>query len=120
MDAYTKAYQVDPTSIFGGIVAVNRKLTADVARELVKIFLEVVAAPEFEPEALTILKTKKNLRVLKFHKTPQNKHTLVSVDGGLLIQSEDNKFIESLDVVTKKQITKEQEKDLLFAMKVVK
>jgi phosphoribosylaminoimidazolecarboxamide formyltransferase/IMP cyclohydrolase len=120
MDAYIKAYNVDPTSIFGGIVAFNRKVTANVAHEMVKIFLEVVAAPEYDQEAINILKTKKNLRVIQFKNKPKDKHTLVSVDGGLLVQSEDNKFIDQSKVVSKLQPTDEQMKNLLFAMRVVK
>jgi phosphoribosylaminoimidazolecarboxamide formyltransferase/IMP cyclohydrolase len=120
MDAYARAYAVDPTSIFGGIVSFNRRVTKDVASEMVKIFLEVVAAPEYEEEALNILKTKKNLRVIKFKHKPQDTHTIVSVDGGLLVQSEDVKFTDELKVVTKVTPTDAQMKDLLFAMRVVK
>jgi phosphoribosylaminoimidazolecarboxamide formyltransferase/IMP cyclohydrolase len=119
-DAYMKAYKVDPTSIFGGIVAFNKKVTIKTAKEMSKIFLEVIVAPGYDSEALAILKQKKNLRVLKFTTKPQNKHTLVSVDGGLLVQSEDNKLYESLKVVTSKKPTKKEMEDLLFAFKVVK
>jgi phosphoribosylaminoimidazolecarboxamide formyltransferase/IMP cyclohydrolase len=120
MDAYAKAYAVDSTSIFGGIVSFNRTVTKNVAQEMVKIFLEVVAAPSFELDALEVLKTKKNLRVIKFNTTPTNKYNLVSVDGGVLVQSEDNKFIDTTKIVTEKQPTASQMKDLLFAMRVVK
>jgi phosphoribosylaminoimidazolecarboxamide formyltransferase/IMP cyclohydrolase len=120
MDAYTKAYNVDRNSIFGGIVSFNRKVTKDVANEMVKIFLEIIAAPEYEDEALNILKTKKNLRVIRFNNKPTDTHIAVSVDGGLLVQSEDKQFIKDLKVVTELSPTKEQMKDLLFAMKVVK
>ena len=65
VEAYTKAHDVDPTSIFGGIVAINKKIDKATAEEMVKIFLEVVAAPEFDEDALEILRTKKNLRVIK-------------------------------------------------------
>jgi phosphoribosylaminoimidazolecarboxamide formyltransferase/IMP cyclohydrolase len=87
---------------------------------MVKIFLEVVAAPEYDRDALEVLQTKKNLRVIQFNTKPQDKHTVISVDGGLLVQSEDLKFTEELKVVTKVQPTAEQMKDLLFAMRVVK
>jgi phosphoribosylaminoimidazolecarboxamide formyltransferase/IMP cyclohydrolase len=119
-DAYIKAYTVDPTSIFGGIVAFNRKVTKNVAEELVKIFLEVIAAPEFDESALAILKTKKNLRVLKFKTKPQAKYLTTAVDGGILVQSEDLQFTDELKVVTTKQPSEHEMKDLLFAMKVVK
>jgi phosphoribosylaminoimidazolecarboxamide formyltransferase/IMP cyclohydrolase len=119
-DAYIKAYTVDPTSIFGGVVSFNRKLTKETAQEMVKIFLEVIAAPEYDDDALAVLRTKKNLRVLKFKTKPIAPYTLVSVDGGLLVQSEDTKFYDELKVVTKVQPTKKQMEDMLFGMRVVK
>jgi phosphoribosylaminoimidazolecarboxamide formyltransferase/IMP cyclohydrolase len=119
-DAYIKAYEVDPTSIFGGIVSFNRKVTKEVAEEMIKIFLEVIAAPEYDNDALNILRTKKKLHVIKFNNKPQDTHTLVSVDGGILVQSEDRKFIDDLKIVTKLKPTDAQMKDLLFAMRVVK
>lgn len=120
LDSYTKAYNVDPTSIFGGIVAFNNTVTSDVASEMSKIFLEVICAPEYEPEALEILRKKKNLRVLKFHSKPTNTHALISVDGGIMVQSEDINSKEEYKVVTKLSPTEQQLKDLKFAMKVVK
>ena len=119
-EAYTKAYAVDPTSIFGGIVAFNRKVDKKTAEEMVKIFLEVIAAPDYDDDALEVLKTKKNLRVLKVHKTPQDKNYMVTVDGGILVQEEDKKLIDEIKVVTEKKPTEEEMKDLLFGMKVVK
>ena len=119
-EAYTKAYNVDPTSIFGGIVAFNRKVDKATAEEMVKIFLEVVAAPDYDEDALEVLKTKKNLRVLKIHKKPQDSRYMVTVDGGILVQEEDKKLIDEIKVVTEKQPTEEEMKDLLFGMKVVK
>ena len=64
-EVYKKAYDVDPDSIFGGIVAINRKIDKETAEEMAKIFLEVIAAPEYDEEALEVLKAKKNLRVIK-------------------------------------------------------
>jgi phosphoribosylaminoimidazolecarboxamide formyltransferase/IMP cyclohydrolase len=119
-EAYMKAYKVDPTSIFGGIVAFNRKVDKATAEEMVKIFLEVIAAPEYDEDALEVLKTKKNLRVLKVKNTPQDKKYMVTVDGGFLVQENDDKLIEEIKVVTKKAPTEEEMKDLLFGMKVVK
>jgi phosphoribosylaminoimidazolecarboxamide formyltransferase/IMP cyclohydrolase len=119
-DAYQKAYSVDPTSIFGGIVSFNQKVDAQTASELVKIFLEVIAAPEYDQQALEILKTKKNLRVIKFNTKPKNKFSFVSIDGGVLVQTEDNQLIDNMKVVTKKQPTEQQMKDLIFALRVVK
>ena len=119
-DAYTIAYNVDPTSIFGGIVAFNRKVDKATAEEMVKIFLEVVAAPDYDEDALEVLKTKKNLRVLKIHQKPQDSRYMVTVDGGILVQEEDKKLIDEIKVVTEKKPTEEEMKDLLFGMKVVK
>jgi phosphoribosylaminoimidazolecarboxamide formyltransferase / IMP cyclohydrolase len=119
-EAYKKAHDCDPISIFGGIVAVNKKLDKSTAEEMVKIFLEVVAAPDFDEDALEVLRTKKNLRVIKCQVKPQNLYGIVSVDGGLLIQGEDAKLIEDMKVATEKQPSEEEIKDMLFGMKVVK
>ena len=119
--AYKKAHDCDPVSIFGGIVALNREVNKETAEELKKIFLEIVIAPSFTDEALEILKTKKNLRVIEC-KTPkpQDKFDYVKVDGGILVQDTDNKLYEDLEVVTKVKPTNQEEKDLIFALKVVK
>ena len=119
-EAYMKAYEVDPTSIFGGIIGFNRKVDKKTAEEMVKIFLEVIAAPDYDDDALEILKTKKNLRVLKFHNTPKAEKYMVTVDGAILVQEEDKKLIDEIKVVTEKTPTDEEMKDLLFGMKVVK
>jgi phosphoribosylaminoimidazolecarboxamide formyltransferase/IMP cyclohydrolase len=120
LDTYKKAYECDPMSIFGGIVAFNKKVDKETAEELIKIFLEVVIAPEFDVDALEVLKGKKNLRVIKCLSTPQDKIEMVKVDGGILLQSIDDKLIDELNVVTKKSPTEEEMRDLIFAMKVVK
>lgn len=119
-EVYKKAYDADPTSIFGGIVAINRKVDKKTAEEMVKIFLEVVAAPEFDEDALEVLRTKKNLRVIKCNNTPKDKKYMVTVDGGILLQEEDKNLIDELKVVTEKSPTEEEMRDLLFGMKVVK
>lgn len=119
-DAYMKAYECDQTSIFGGIVAVNKKVDKKTAEEMAKIFLEIVAAPEFDEDALEVLKTKKNLRVLKIKNTPKDSKYMVSVDGGILIQEEDKKLMDDLKVVTEKSPSKEELDQLIFGMKVVK
>lgn len=119
-EAYSKAYAVDPTSIFGGIVAFNRKVDKATAEEMVKIFLEVIAAPDYDDDALEVLKTKKNLRVLRVHQKPQDQKYMVTVDGGILVQEEDKKLIDEIKVVTEKKPTEKEMKDLLFAMKAVK
>lgn len=120
IEAYTKAHDVDPTSIFGGIVAINKKIDKVTAEEIVKIFLEVVAAPDFDEDALEILKAKKNLRVIKCNVKPCDKKFMVSVDGGILVQEEDIKLLDELKVVTEKVPTEAEIRDLVFGMKVVK
>jgi phosphoribosylaminoimidazolecarboxamide formyltransferase/IMP cyclohydrolase len=119
-DAYMKTFECDETSIFGGVVAFNRKVDKKTAEEMVKIFLEIVAAPDFDEDALEVLRTKKNLRVIKTTIKPQCKHELVKVDGGILVQSVDNKLIDEMKVVTEKAPDAAMEKDMIFGMKVCK
>ena len=119
-EAYTKAYECDPVSIFGGIVALNKEVDADTAREMVKIFLEIVIAPSFTDEALEVLRTKKNLRVIKCKHTPQDKINMVKVDGGILIQDEDLSFTTDYEAVTEKAPSAEEMENLIFGMKIVK
>ncbi|MGL4772986.1 MAG: bifunctional phosphoribosylaminoimidazolecarboxamide formyltransferase/IMP cyclohydrolase [Clostridium sp.] len=119
-EAYMKAYEVDPTSIYGGIVAFNRKVDKKTAEEMVKIFLEVIGAPDFDEDALEVLRTKKNLRVLKFNNNPRDEKYMVTVDGGILVQEEDMKLIDEIKVVTETKPSDEDVKDLIFGMKVVK
>lgn len=119
-DAYMKTFECDETSIFGGIVAFNRKVDKKTAEEMVKIFLEIVTAPDFDEDALEVLRTKKNLRVIKTTVKPQCKHELVKVDGGILVQSYDKKLIEEMKVVTVKAPDAAMEKDMIFGMKVCK
>ena len=119
-EAYRKAYDCDPVSIFGGIVAFNKEVDLKTAEELSKIFLEIIIAPSFSNEALEILTKKKNLRLIECHSKPNDKKELIKVDGGILIQDTNNKLYEDLEVVTKMKPTQDEEKDLIFALKVVK
>ncbi|MDD2481616.1 MAG: bifunctional phosphoribosylaminoimidazolecarboxamide formyltransferase/IMP cyclohydrolase [Lutispora sp.] len=124
-EAYMKAYEGDPISIFGGIVAVNEEVDEKTAAELAKIFLEIVIAPSYSDKALEILKEKKNLRVLKLQgikNRPKEAFELKRVAGGLLVQDSDYKdfMMEDISYVTEKQPTDQEMKDLLFAWKVVK
>lgn len=119
-DAYTKAYSCDPISIFGGIVAFNRKVNKAAAEKMVEIFLEIVIAPDYDEDALEVLKKKKNLRVIKCDVKPEDEYNIAKVDGGILIMSEDNKFADKLDIVTERKPTEEEMKDMIFAMKVCK
>lgn len=127
MEAWTKAYNADKTSIFGGIVVINREVTKELAEEMKKIFLEVIVAPSYEAEALEVLQTKKNVRVLKLEDIsvpqPASAYDLKKVNGGLIVQTIDSVLLNSdndLKVVTKSAPSKEQMEDLLFAWKMVK
>jgi len=126
MEAWTKAYEADKTSIFGGIVVANREVTKEMADQMHEIFLEVVVAPSYEKEALEVLCSKKNIRVLELKDidVPQNENALdmKKVNGGLIVQTIDSKLYddEEFKVVTKAQPTKEQLEDMKFGMKVVK
>ncbi|MWC31108.1 bifunctional phosphoribosylaminoimidazolecarboxamide formyltransferase/IMP cyclohydrolase [Paenibacillus sp. MMS18-CY102] len=126
-EAYQKAYAADPTSIFGGIVAANRTVGADTAQLLSEIFLEIVIAPDFTPEALEILTKKKNIRLLKLGELQaagERKPELLvtSVDGGMLVQESDVHSLTEADLqfVTDRKPTEEELKQLLFGWKVVK
>lgn len=119
-DAYLKTYECDTTSIFGGIVALNRRVDKKTAEELVKIFLEIVIAPNFDKDALEVLTAKKNLRVIRCAVKPEGKTELSKVDGGILIQSADDKLTTELKVVTTVKPTEKELQDLLFGMKVCK
>jgi phosphoribosylaminoimidazolecarboxamide formyltransferase / IMP cyclohydrolase len=120
LETYTKAYECDPISIFGGVVAFNKKVDKATAMELVKTLLEIVIAPGFEEEALVVLSAKKNLRVIEGHITPQDKREIVSVDGGILVQSRDISLMENLNVVTEKAPLEKDMSDMIFGMKIVK
>lgn len=125
-EAWTKAYSADKMSIFGGIVVANREITKKMAEEMHEIFLEVIVAPSFQKEALEILATKKNIRVLELKDidVPQNPQELdmKKVNGGLIVQTIDSKLYEENEftVVTKTKPSKEQLEDMIFGMKVVK
>ncbi|MGB8954976.1 MAG: bifunctional phosphoribosylaminoimidazolecarboxamide formyltransferase/IMP cyclohydrolase, partial [Tumebacillaceae bacterium] len=128
-DAFQKAYESDPVSIFGGIIALNREVDAATAQKMSEIFLEIILAPSFTEEAFEILAKKKNIRLMTVAMTPQGgievlgtaKMTL-KVQGGLLVQDVDAHRLAEADVkvVTKRQPTEEELKQLLFAWKVVK
>ncbi|OEH85196.1 bifunctional phosphoribosylaminoimidazolecarboxamide formyltransferase/IMP cyclohydrolase [Desulfuribacillus stibiiarsenatis] len=124
--AYQKAYEADPVSIFGGIVALNREVDEETANAMKDVFLEIIVAPKFSDKALSILTAKKNLRLLEIDieasNDLRNPYTTLKVGGGLLVQKQDLKTIEAteLKVVTKRQPTEEEIRQLLFAWKVVK
>ncbi|WP_411218910.1 bifunctional phosphoribosylaminoimidazolecarboxamide formyltransferase/IMP cyclohydrolase [Terribacillus saccharophilus] len=121
--AFRKAFEADPTSIFGGIVALNGEVDRDTALQLKEIFLEIVIAPSFTEEALTLLTEKKNIRLLELAADKiQQPKKVVSVSGGLLVQDYDAGAVTEaeLTVATDRKPTEEELKNLLFAWKVVK
>lgn len=125
-DAWKKAFEADKTSIFGGIVVVNREVTFAMAEEMKNIFLEVIVAPSYEKEALEVLQMKKNVRVLELKDidVPQEEtaYDLKKVNGGLIIQTIDSKLLEEAEVkvVTDRTPSQKEMDDLLFAWRVVK
>ncbi len=124
-EAYEKALACDSTSAFGGIVALNRDLDEDAAKEIVKIFTEVIIAPEATREAKEIVAGKKNLRLLLAGGLPDPRAvglTFRSLAGGFLVQSRDNGMVEAADlqVVTKRHPTDQEFADLIFAFTVAK
>ena len=125
-DAYDKAYQTDPTSAFGGIIAFNRELDPKTARTLIdRQFVEVIIAPGVSPEARKILEEKPNVRVLESGtRDPEHSRTLDfrRVGGGLLLQDSDQASLnpQDLRVVTRRTPSAEEMADLIFAWKVAK
>jgi phosphoribosylaminoimidazolecarboxamide formyltransferase / IMP cyclohydrolase len=123
LDAYSRALQTDSTSAFGGIIAFNVEVDANTAREVAKLFVEVLIAPAFSAEALQIMGVKQNVRVLQIALSDgQNQLDFKRVGGGLLVQTPDAKNIGpgQLRVVSKKQPTPQQLQDLMFAWRVAK
>ena len=123
-EAWSRAYEADKVSIYGGIVAMNRPLTAEVAKMMKPIFLEIVMAPSFEPEALEVFASKKNLRLLevKMDNVKEAQKQYVGVTGGLLVQDAD---IDCLDIkeemcVTERKPSAEELEDMNFGWRIVK
>ena len=124
-EAYTRAFDCDRTSAFGGIIALNQSLDAATAEEICKIFTEVVIAPEASDEARAIFAAKKNLRLLTTGALPDPRAAITAfrqVAGGFLVQGKDNGAIsmDDLKVVTKRAPSAQELQDLLFAWKVAK
>lgn len=124
LDAWQKAYEADTVSIFGGIVATNCEVTAEMASAMKLIFLEIIMAPSFTPEALEILCSKKNLRLLKVDMSEDKaaRNMYVSVNGGLLVQNQDrsDEVINAGMCVTKTRPDEAALSDMDFAWKIVK
>jgi len=123
-EAYKKAYECDKVSIFGGIIAANREVDVEVAEMINSIFLEVVMAPSFTEKALEILTKKKNIRLIQIDDINKNDYHELDykkVLGGLLVQDRNEILLkDEWKVVTKRQPTKEEMEDLLFAWKAAK
>ena len=124
-EAYEKALRCDPVSAFGGIVALNRKLDAQAAAEIVKIFTEVIIAPDADQAAIELIAAKKNLRLLLTGGLPDPRATgltVRTVAGGLLVQGRDNAVVDDMDlrVVTKRAPSAQELADLKFAFRVAK
>jgi phosphoribosylaminoimidazolecarboxamide formyltransferase/IMP cyclohydrolase len=131
LQAYSKAFQTDPTSAFGGIIALNQTLDEAAALQISKQFVEVLMAPDYTPQALAVFKSKVNVRILKIALPPggssawdngRNAMDIKRIGSGLLMQTADNHqlVLSELKVVTKIQPSPEQLQDLLFAWKVAK
>jgi phosphoribosylaminoimidazolecarboxamide formyltransferase/IMP cyclohydrolase len=126
LEAYQKALQTDPTSAFGGIIALNRECDEASAQAIAKQFVEVLIAPHFSEAAKAILASKQNVRLLQIplaKGAPSfNQYDLKRVGGGLLVQSSDSKNVhpDELKVVTKRQPTPTELNDLMFAWRVAK
>lgn len=122
-EAYEYAYEADSQSIFGGIVALNRPVTKELAEKLHSIFLEVIIAPSYDEDALEVLTAKKNIRLLEIDMTEtQYEQEFVSVSGGYLVQDKDNATLtrEEMKVVTDVEPTEAQWKALELGWKVVR
>lgn len=125
-EAWRKAFDADKTSIFGGIVVINRMVTLAMANEMKDIFLEVVVAPAYEKEALDVLTRKKNIRILELKDIEvmqeEEAYDLKKVNGGLVVQTIDSKLYqeEDLKVVTDRAPSAKELEDLVFAWRVVK
>lgn len=124
-EAYELALRCDPVSAFGGIVALNRKLDAEATQEIVKIFTEVIIAPDADEDAIKIVASKKNLRLLVTGGLPDPRAkglTFRTVAGGILVQGRDNAVVDDMDlkVVTKRAPSAQELSDLQFAFRICK
>ena len=120
-EAYSRAYEADPVSIFGGIVAVNGKVDKATAEKMHNIFLEIILATDYDEEALEILTKKKNLRIYKLsEKNNNHEQQIKSVRGGILVQDFNEKLADEYESVTEKKVDETQQRDIEFGLKVVK
>ena len=124
LDVYSRAFNADSLSAFGGIIAINQECTADVAAEISKVFIEIVLAPAYDQKALDLFSKKKNLRVLKVGKLKKRKKKLEvrNVDGGILVQETDTSTLsgDDINIVTKSKLSSTELKTMLFGWRVLK
>jgi phosphoribosylaminoimidazolecarboxamide formyltransferase / IMP cyclohydrolase len=122
VESYRRAFEADPVSAFGGVLAFNRVLDEETAREISKTFIEAIAAPEYSPAALDVLRAKKNLRLLQVTRAAANEPVLKSISGGFLMQTADTHKLTRDQVVvkTERQPTGEEWCALMFGWKVCK
>ena len=124
-EAYRRALSTDPVSAFGGIVAFNRKVDADVAKSVIEVFSEVIVAPEFEADAIDIFRSKKNLRLLRIRTKNNDQRSTIElkqISGGFLVQDADRHNItaDELRTVTKRTPSEGELKAMLLAWRVCK
>jgi phosphoribosylaminoimidazolecarboxamide formyltransferase/IMP cyclohydrolase len=124
-EAYRQAFACDPVSAFGGVIAFNRNVDADAAAEVAKLFVECIVAPGYDPAARETLAGKKNLRLMQMGPIPSQNNTrweLKPISGGILVQEPDTLSIAESDVkvVTQRQPSSQELRDLLFGWKVAK
>lgn len=121
--AFKMAKAVDPEASFGGVVALNRPVNGQLAKEIISRFVDIVMAPKFTPDAIEVLRAKKNMRVMEApsintKRVPYRKYR--SILGGLLVQDGNVKMLENIKVVTKRKPTDEELKSLMYAWKIAK
>jgi len=122
VESYRRAYEADPISAFGGVLAFNRTLDEETAREVAKLFVEAIAAPDYDPGARQVLAGKKNLRLLKVAPGPSDEPVVKSISGGYLVQTPDAHRLDRAQctVKTERQPTEEEWRALEFGWKVCK
>ena len=119
VEAYEKTYICDPVSIFGGIVACTAKIDIATAEKLSELYLEIVAAPDYDEQALVILQQKKNLRIMKAPCPPHDPIEAIAVDGGMLVQPTDRLLLEKWDIVTRTAPDAKDINDMVFGLRAV-
>jgi phosphoribosylaminoimidazolecarboxamide formyltransferase/IMP cyclohydrolase len=121
-ESYRKAFECDPVSAYGGVLAFNRPLDEETAREIAKTFIEAIAAPDYSPEALAVLRSRRNLRLLKVLDPQRDELVIKSISGGFLAQTADLHRLDraQAQVKTQRSPSEEEWAGLLFGWKVVK